>query len=570
MTSSSRFEKLMEPGYIGRVRTRNRIIKTASGTGLTEPDGTIGEASRALYETMAKGGVGLVIFEFTTVEHPRGARRPTSDEARLHDDKFIPGFSELTKAVHKHSCPIFLQLMHSGPWYVPDEGREVLGDRVSASTLTEDEFRGLAEMLAPDMIIPRELSIAEIEELIDKFGKASERAQKAGFDGVEINGSHHHLINTFFSRIWNRRQDAYGCGSLENRARFMVKIAQEVKKRCGKDFPVSTLINAVELGHERGTTLEEGKRFAQLLQDAGVDAIHVRAAGYGTFGVNLLHADRLFHPELPKHLRVKELDFSRKGKGFSVPLGAAVKEVVSVPVFVAGRLDPELGEEILRQGKIDFIGMTRGLFADPELPKKVAAGRLEDIAPCSGCLYCWHERAYLGKAVRCRINAALGREREFEMKPIRKKKKVLIVGGGPAGMESARVATLRGHEVTLYEKGHTLGGLLPLAAIVKDVESESILDTIRYLETQMTKLGVAVRLGKEVNPSIIKEINPDVVILATGGVPTMPEIPGIDNDKVVSTSKLHGKLKTVLRFLGQNPSSSLRNYGCPSGKEFSL
>jgi 2,4-dienoyl-CoA reductase (NADPH2) len=558
----------MEPGQIGRVRTRNRIIKTASGTGLAESDGTTGEATKALYESFARGGVGLIIFEFTTVEYPRGARRPRSTEARMDDDRFIAGFSNLTKTVHKYGCPIFLQIMHSGPWYAPDEPPEILGDRISASTLSEAEFRAIGEFVPPNPVLPRGLSLAEIEELIDKFGQAAERAQKAGFDGVEVNGSHHHLINCFFSPAWNRRHDKYGCDSLENRARFMCDIIQEVKKRCGKDYPVSALFNGVELGLENGTTLEEGKQFAQLLQKAGADALQVRMAGYGNFGVNLLHAEKLMYPELPKHLMVKEFDWSRKGKGFSLPIGAAIKSVVSVPVFLAGRLDHELGEEILQQGKLDFIGMTRRLFADPELPNKVFKGRFEDIAPCSGCLYCWHERAHLGRPIRCRVNAALGREREFEIKPAGQRKKVLIAGGGPAGMEAARVAALRGHDVTLYEKEHRLGGLMPLAAIVKDAEGESILDLVRYLKGQIAKLDVHIKLGDEVNPAVLKKLAPEVIVVAVGGFPAMPAIPGVDNEKiVVSASKLHDRLKKALRFLSPQSLERATRFWMPVGKK---
>jgi 2,4-dienoyl-CoA reductase (NADPH2) len=567
MVKMAQFEKLMEPGYIGRVRTRNRIIKTASGTGLTEPDGTIGAAIRAFYERMAQGGVGMIIFEFTTVEFPRGARRPTSTEARIHEDRFIAGFSELTEAVHKHGCPIFLQIMHSGPWYAPEEPREVLSDRISASALSEAEFQEIGELVPPNPVLPREMSITEIEELIDKFGKAAERGQRAGFDGIEINGSHHHLINCFFSPAWNRRHDAYGCDSLENRARFMCDIIREVKKRCGKDYPVSTLFNGVELGLENGTTLDEGKRFAQLLQEAGADVIHVRMAGYGKFGVNLLQADRLIHPELPHHLMIKEFDWSRQGRGFSLPLAVAIKEAVTVPVFLAGRLDAEIGEEALRQGKLDFVGMTRRLLADPDYPKKVAEGRLDDIAPCSGCLYCWHERAYLGAPIRCRINATLGRETEWQIEPASKKKKVLIAGGGPAGMEAARVAALRGHKVMIYEKGHQLGGLLPLAAIVKDIEGESILDTIRYFKTQLTQLGVTIKLGKEVNQSVIARVKPNVILIAMGGTPAMLKIPGIDNPKVVESGWLHDKLKTALKFLGPKSLERFTKLWMPVGKK---
>lgn len=180
MTGKTQFEKILEPGSIGGVGTRNRMIKTASGYGLAEADGTIGNASIALYERMAKGGVGLIIFEFTAVEHPRGARRPTSPEARIDHDRYIAGFKELTKAVHKHNCPIFLQIMHAGPWYAPDEPKEVLGERVSSSALTEAEFRRIGELVPPNPILPRELSPAEVEELDCQVWRRSREGTKSG------------------------------------------------------------------------------------------------------------------------------------------------------------------------------------------------------------------------------------------------------------------------------------------------------------------------------------------------------------------------------------------------------
>ncbi len=564
MASKQQFTKLMEPGSIGKLRTKNRIIKTASGYGMADHDGTMGEGPRAIYESIARGGVGLIIFEFTTVEFPRGARRPTGTDSRFHDDRLIPSFAELTKAVHKHGCPIFLQIQHSGPWYAPDEPREFVVDRVSSSALTEAQLRHRYEVVPENPVCPRELSLAEVEELIEKFGQAAVRAQKAGFDGVEINGSHHHLINTFFSRVWNMRHDEYGCDSLENRSRFMCNIIREIKKRCGADFPVSSLFNAVELGIDNATTLEDAKGFAKLVEKAGADVIHVRMAGYGEFGINLLHAEKLLQPELPEHLRVPELDWSRKGRGFSLPL-AAVKEGVSIPVFLAGRLDAELGEEVLRAGKLDFIGMTRRLLADPEYPRKIAEGRLEDIAPCSGCLYCWDVRTY-DRPIRCRINAALGRELEFVVKPAETKKKTLIVGGGPGGMEAARIAALRGHDVILYDKGHQLGGLMPLAALVKEHESQNLLDLIEYYKTQLKKLGVTVRLGHEVNEKVIGQLKPDVIVVASGGGPASVSIPGMDNPKVVDGSKMHAKLKSALRFLGPKSLEHLTKLWMPMGK----
>ena len=566
MADRTKFVKLLEPGNIGRVRTKNRIIKTASGTGMAEPGGIQGERIKGYYEALAKGGVGLIINEFTAVEHPRGARWPTGTEARIDDDRFIAGFSEVTKAVHKYGCPIFLQIFHSGPWYAPNEAPENLGDRIGPSTYTPEEFREIGELVPENPVVPREMSLADIEEVIDSFAKAAVRGQKAGFDGVEINGSHHHLINCFCSRVWNRRHDAYGCDSLENRARFLCDIVREVKKRCGSDYAVTTLFNVIELGVANGTTLEEGRRFGQILQEAGSDALQPRMAGYGSFGINFLQADKLMHPELPKALMRKEFDWSRKGRGFSLPLAAELKAIATVPVFLAGRLDAELGEELLREGKLDFIGMTRRLLADPEYPNKIAEGRLEDIVPCAACLYCMHSRSYEGKPVECRMNPSLGREKEFAVKPAAKKKKVLIAGGGPAGMEAAKDAAMKGHEVVLYEKERQLGGLMLLAAVVKDFESGYILDQIEYFKTQLSKTGVTIKLGKEVDSAAIAREKPDVIVLGVGGVANIPAIPGIDSAKVVDNSKLHGMLKTAMRFLGPKSLEQMSKLWMPVGK----
>jgi 2,4-dienoyl-CoA reductase (NADPH2) len=555
MAKIPKFEKLMEPGYIGRLRTGNRIIKTAAGTGYAE-NGLPSERMNGFYGSLAKGGVGLIIVENCSVEWPRGTHFIKTG-LRFHDDSCIPSHSRLTEAVHQYDCPIFIQFMHAGPWLAMQEG---IGpqERVAVSALRTDELPSDA------WISGKELTIPEIHELIDIFAKAAERGKEAGYDGVEINGSYYHLINGFLSRFWNRRQDEYGCGSLENRARFYCEVIREVKRRCGKDYPVATNFNAIEYGLKNGTTLEEAKGFAPLLEAAGADLIQVRVSGYGEY-FSLLLPEHILYPELPKNFYLGAMDLTRNGKGIIVPLAATIKQGVTVPIACAGRIDPELGEEILRQGKLDFIGMTRCLIADPELPNKVAAGRLEDIVPCPGCGYCSHSR--LGDSpLRCRMNAAVGREQEYEIKPAEKKKKVLIAGGGPAGMEAARVAALRGHEVILYEKGHQLGGLLPLAAIVKDHEFESILDMIRYFKTQLTRLGVTVKLGKELDLSVIKEINPDVVILATGGLSTIPEISGIDNRKVINSARLYGMLKTAMRFFGPRILERLTKMWMPIGK----
>jgi len=550
---NNRFQKLLEPAYIGKVKIRNRIIKTAQGSSFIEPTGYVGEQAKAYYETMAKGGVGLLIVESCGVEFPLGIHHfPV--QFHLDDDKYIPSYTELVQVIHKHGCPVFLQLFHAGPWN--PTGLLPKRDTKSASTLTESELPG------PGFAIPRGVSLTEIEELIQMFVKAAARAKKAGFDGVEINAATCHLINSFYSRIFNKRDDEYG-GTIENRARFMNRIIGDIKKQLGADFAVTALINIAEYGHEKATPIEEGVQFAALAARAGADAIQVRAHGYGHRG-GLLQPDRLFYPEFPKPLP-KDLDWSHRGVGAIIPLATAVKKIVSVPVIAACRLDPVLGEKLLQQGDIDFVGMTRRLLADPELPNKVAAGELEDINPCTGCLYCMDVRLH-NTPIRCRINANLGREREFAIKAAVKIKQVLVVGGGPSGMEAARVAALRGHKVTLCEKSTKLGGLIPLASMLKDIETDELIAVIRYMERQIRKAGVTVKLNTEVTPVLIAELKPDVVVIAAGGVDSAMDIPGVNGRNVVTSAKLHGQLKFYSRFFGPKTMARLTKVWMPIGK----
>lgn len=549
MIGKARFEKLLEVGHIGRVKTRNRMVK--SGSDLFRNDWGRFES---FYEALARGGVGLIITGAVAVDSPLGHRGPY--KFHIEDDKYIPNFSEVVKGVHKHGCPIFLQLWHAGPWH----RTKFTGlQPVSASPVDS------SELIGPEYMAPRELTIPEIEEIEDQFVKAAERAQKAGFDGVEINASTCHLINSFLSRVWNKRQDAYGCGDLESRARFAVEIVRAIKDRLGQDFPISVKINGAEYGLEEGLTSEESRQFARILEQAGADAIGVR---YHFFGSQIfsLFPEQYFFPEPPNPSWLKGLDASHKGAGAFVPLAEAVKKLVSVPVSTEGRLDPVLGERILQEGKADFISMTRRLLADPELPNKVASGRLDDIAPCTACINC-SSRVTLNEFATCRANAALGIEREYDIKEAEQKKRVMVVGGGPSGMEAARVAALRGHEVLLYEREHKLGGLIPLAALVKGLEIEDLVALVRYLKTQITKVGVTVKLGTEVNLPLVEELRPDVAILAAGGIPSVQEIPGINGPNVVSNADLHRRLKIYLRFLGPRVLRWLTRFWMPLGKK---
>jgi 2,4-dienoyl-CoA reductase (NADPH2) len=561
MASNTRFKKLLEPGYIGKVKTRNRIIKTGAGMLMWhEDDIHMREGVKAFYEGMARGGVGLLVVESPTIDYPLGVR--WRQRYRIDNDKYIQGLSELVEVIHKHGCPTFMQMNHDGPWqaHLPFEPNPPFsGPPIGASAVSlklESDFHNE---------VPRPLTIPEIEDIVDKFASAAVRAQKAGFDGVDINAASSHLLHNFLSPFWNRREDAYG-GSLENRARFVMQIIKEIKRRLGKDFPVSIIMNGVEIGQAAGIddskclTPEDSRGIAKLLQEAGADAVQVRSHWMG-YHVGAYLPDLLFYPEPPIPLEsFPEKYYTKlKGAGANILFALEMRKVLPIPVTVVGRLDPELGEKVLKEGVADFIGMTRRLIADPDLPNKLAESRLEDIAPCTGCDNC------LGSG-RCRINGLLGTPYNV-IEKAEKKKRVLIIGGGPAGMEAARVSAIQGHEVTLYEKLHRLGGLLPLAAMVKGSHPEDLNSLIDYLERQIKKLGVKIELGKEADLTVVKRLNPDMVFLATGGIPTIPKIPGIDRPNVISGAELHSRLKFFLRFFSPETLRWLSKFYMPIGKK---
>lgn len=561
-----KFTKLLEPGRIGSVHTKNRMVKNAAGMCYSDERGLVTEKHVAFYEALARGGVGLINVETCCVDYPLGVDAP--DRLYIADEKCIPNFSQLPRVIHKYGCPTFLQLVHAGNWHNSFTGLQP----VSSSYLSEKEVKERSA----EFLVPRELTIAGIEEIVDKFASAAVIAQKAGFDGIEINAATNHLVNSFLSRVWNMRKDAYGNQTLESRSRFIVEIIREIKKRLGKDFPVSIEYNGMEFGRKEGTTIQEAQGFARIFEKAGADSLNVRAYGFGGFSsvdaIGMIFPEEYFYPEARKPMP-KQYDWSHKGVGALLPLAAAVKQVVSIPVMSVGRLDPIVGEMALREGKTDFVAMVRRLIADPELPNKIIKGKLEDIAPCTACFECRrHDRFIVDKANGCRqgsvcrINAAVGGVLPYEIKKADKKKKVVVVGGGPAGMEAARVAALRGHDVTLYEKEPKLGGLLPLAALVKGLEVEDLVGLVNYLKTQMTKLGVTVKLGKKFTPSIIEEIKPDAVILATGGIADELKIPGINRRNVVSNKALHKQLKFFLKFFGVQTLRQLTNIWMPVGK----
>jgi len=565
---SATFEKLLEPGHIGPVQTRNRLVKTGASMCYWHSDHThMAEKAKAYYAALARGGVGLLIVESPAVHWPYGAR--WRERYRIDDDRYIEGLAELAEVIHAEGCPSFVQMWHDGPWQNPlfDPPGLYEGPPIGASAVN---------LVAPgdfhrDLIRP--LSVGEIEEIIDKFASAAVRVKKAGFDGVDINAASSHLLHNFLSPFWNRREDEYG-GTVENRARLVTSIVREMKRRCGADFPVSVLINGFEMGRmididdAACLTHEQALETARLLEQAGADALQVRNHWLG-FHVGGFFPDYLFYPEpaIPIEQFPRVYNTTGHGAGANAYLAAALKRTVKIPIIIVGKLDPKLGERYLREGTADFIAMTRRLQADPELPHKVAAGCLEDVAPCTACGTCLDQSLSMER--RCRINAAMGTT-EYHLEKAAIPKKVVVVGAGPAGMEAARVAAERGHEVTLFDKSRKLGGLMSLAALIKGSEPEYLPDMIGYYKRQLKKLGVRTRLGTKADADTIKALKPDVVVVATGGVLTVPKAAeGLSEGrgpKVLTAPGLHRLVKPFLFLVGPRVLGALTHVWLPVGK----
>ena len=551
MTKTS-YAKLLEPGYIGKVKLRNRILKTSHEAGSFRDDEiTMNEITMGYYEALAKGGAGAVSVEAPIIDYPLGSR--WHEHYRIDEDRFIPGLKELTDVMHKHGAACFIQLRHEGPWqnpFMPTMNTLYEGPPHAASAVS---FKYQYDV-HNDVPVP--LTIPEIEDITQKFINAAERAKKAGFDGVDVNAGSSHLLHNFLSPFWNKRDDEYG-GTQKKRAKLLTDVISGIKKRCGDDFPIVLVMNGFETAYTIGVpdsdcfTHEMALETMKLAVEAGADAIMIRSLWLGLHVPGWL-PDYVFFPEaqvpvekMSPHYYAKE-----SGRAAMRTMAAEAKKLLDVPIILVGYIPPELAGQMIEAGNADFIGMTRPLICDPELPNKLKEGRPEDIAPCTRCGTCLNslDLEHMG---HCRLNAAYGFG-SYELPKLETKKKVVVVGGGPAGMEAARVAALRGHDVTLVEKSKQLGGLLPLASLIKGNELEDIPALVQYLERQVTMNGVKVQLGKEATAESIAAMNPDAVILATGGLLTSPELAGSGKAmrKVLTTPELHKRVKPILKRMG--------------------
>ncbi|MFC1916812.1 FAD-dependent oxidoreductase [Chloroflexota bacterium] len=501
--SRTQFRKLFEPARIGQMELRNRIVMPPMVTRYSSEQGYVTERTKNYYEARAMGGAALLIVEATYV-HLCG--KVFSNQLSIDNDESIPGLSGLVQAIHRHGAKAAIQLHHGG--------------RNAKSELSQMQPIAPSPLASLGGEVPKGLSVDEIAEIVACFAEAALRAKQAGFDGVEIHGAHGYLIDQFLSCSSNKRQDAYG-GDLPNRARFLTEVIKAIREAVGRGYPVWCRINGKEYGEE-GTSLEEAQEIARMAQDASADAIHVSASG-PTAPINLTS---------PTFVSAVILD-----------LAEGIKKVVTVPVIAVGRITPWAAEKILVEGKADLVAIGKGLLADPEIPNKMASDRLEDITPCIVCMGCRDGlRSPTVVGIQCQVNAALGKEAECEILPAKQRRKVLVVGGGPAGMETARVAALRGHQVVLWEKESRLGGQLIQAAIPP--HKDRIEPLTKYLQTQLKKLDVKVELGKKATAATIDEFGPEVVVLATGVKPLAPEIPGLDKAHVVQAGDvLEGKVE---------------------------
>jgi 2,4-dienoyl-CoA reductase (NADPH2) len=553
--ATNKYEKLFSPYHIGKVQLKNRFVKTAAQTYMFESgEKRVGDLALGLYGAIAKGGVGLIIVETPAMEWPLlddGDRR-----YRVDNDKYIKNISELTVAVHKHDCKIFTQFYHRGPW-----GKEYqfIAERIAASPVVFTSEYDVHEETPP-----RALTVEEIEWWVDHFAGCAVRVQKAGFDGLEINAGADHLFHTFISRYWNRRDDEYGPQSLENRMRFIVNTVKEIKKRCGEDWPVQVLMNAYEFGvGDQGITKEEGIEIAKVYESIGVDSLQVRNHLVGHHQGSYLH-NVLWYPELciPKEDLPEEMDWSKCGDLINVPSAARVKKEVTKPtIMTTGGFTADYAEMVLQKGQADIIGFNRRLFADPNYPTKIREGRPEDIQPCTHCCNC--AKLY-NQPRQCRINAAFGTAK-YDIDKADKKKKVIVVGGGPSGMQAARICAERGHDVSLYEMGYYLGGLMPMSATIKGTIIEDIPQIIKFFKTQLKKLGVKVHLVKELDASTIIKEQPDAVVIAVGAVPGYPDVPGLDSPNVIQSTTLYNLVRFVLIFFSPRFSNWFTKIRLPAG-----
>jgi 2,4-dienoyl-CoA reductase (NADPH2) len=486
------FPYLFSPIKINTMNLKNRIVMTAMHLGYT-PEGEVTDRLVDFYAERARGGVALIIVGGCPIDEYGGMPSMIC----INHDRYVPGLQKLTRGVHEGGAKIAAQLYQAGRY---THSSMIGGRKPFSASAVRSKLTGET---------PRALELDEIPGVQDKFAEAALRAIKAGFDAVEILGSAGYLISQFLSPLTNLREDKYG-GSPENRMRFGVEVAEKVRKAVGPAYPIIIRLAGNDF-MEGSNTNKEACIFARELGKAGVDLFNVTGGWHET--------------------RIPQLTMFVPRGAFTY-LAQGIKSAVSVPVIASNRINhPRIGEEIIRRGEADMVAVARGLLADPDLPKKARDGKADQIFRCVACNQGCFDNIFSFRSVTCLVNPRAGREAELVISPAAKPKKLLVVGGGPAGMKAACTAAERGHQVTLVEKSNRLGGQLLLNA---DIPGRyEMISAAKDLQTNLKALGVNVVMGKDVNEKVVREMAPDAVVLATGATPILPDIPGIEDEKVI-------------------------------------
>ena len=487
-------QPLFSPFSIKGIQLKNRIVMPGLASFLIENDGGISDAAVEHYRRRAGGGPAMIIMEACAVS-PEGV--VSNHQARIHDDRLIDGLSRIAAVIKSEGSVPAVQLHHGGR---QTSIKVIKRKPVAPSPIPCPTIRGDVEPL----------SIDGIQEIVQKFGDAADRARQAGFELIEIHGAHGYLINQFLSKISNIREDEYG-GDTVGRSRFAIEIVEALRRRLGPDFPLSFKISAQEFV-PGGLTVEESIEILKYLVQAGIDVVQVSAG-------NDITPEWICQPMfMPKACLADSAD--------------QVKKALNIPVMAVGRInDPLVANEILLKSQADLVCIGRGLLADPEMPIKASQGRLDEIRTCIACNTCMESIFKKGR-IECLVNPMLGREKEMAIVPTQNPKKVMVVGGGPGGLNVAWVAAKRGHTVHVYEKRGSLGGqLLPGST---PGHKKELLSLIKFQKKQIEKFGVTCHLNHEVKIEDIRAMNPDVVILATGSQPLIPRVEGIDRDIVLT------------------------------------
>lgn len=497
------FRYLFTPFSLGNLRLKHRIVSTGHAEAMAE-DGKPGARLSAYHEAKARGGVALTIIGGSTSVHPSSPASAWNMIAN-HDDSIIPGYRTVAEAVHRHDCRIMSQLTHLGRRSQSDVDRwHVL---LAPSPIPEKVHRE----------VPHEMEPEHIAMIVRAFGDAARRCRDGGLDGVELSFAHNHLVDQFWSPLFNRRTDEYG-GSLDNRLRFGLEVLREVRRQVGSDWVVGTRIS----GDERtagGLTAEDMAEIAGRLAASGlVDFLSIIGGAAHTATLQAAVVPNMAYPI-----------------GLYVPLAGAIKSAVpGMPILHASRIvDPLHADQVLASGAIDLVGMTRALIADPDMPRKAREGRLDDIRVCVGANEGCIDRIYQGKPVTCIQNPGVSREAELaEPAPTSAVKRAVVIGAGVAGLEAARVAALRGHRVVLLEREAEVGGQVLVAS--RAPARAEYAGIVRFLARQVEKLAVDCRLRVEATEDMVLAESPDVVIVATGSQPHVPALPGLDGKHVVT------------------------------------